>query len=89
VVQLSGGPLILNPGSVGVPAYEADEPAHVSETGTPHARYAMLEIGPDEVLSFEFRAIPYAFEEAALRAEANGRPNWAHALRTGFMPDRD
>jgi predicted phosphodiesterase len=88
VVQLSGGPLILNPGSVGLPAYQDDEPAHVSETGTPHARYAMLEICPDESVSFEFRAVPYDFEEAALRAEANGRPSWAHALRTGFMPER-
>jgi putative phosphoesterase len=89
VVQLPGGPLILNPGSVGLPAYrDPDPPAHVSETGTPHARYAMLEIGLDEIVSFEFRAVPYAFEEAALRAEANDRPSWAHALRTGFMPDR-
>jgi predicted phosphodiesterase len=89
VVQLPGGPLIVNPGSVGLPAYEDDPPAHVSESGSPHARYAILEIHPDESVSFELRAVAYAFEAAARRAEANGRPSWAHALRTGFMPARD
>jgi diadenosine tetraphosphatase ApaH/serine/threonine PP2A family protein phosphatase len=89
VVQLPGGPLILNPGSVGLPAYrDPDPPAHVSETGSPHARYAMLEIERAEVGSFEIRAVCYDFEEAAVRAEGNGVPSWAHALRTGFMPDR-
>jgi predicted phosphodiesterase len=88
VVQLAGGPLIVNPGSVGLPAYEDSEPDHVSEAGSPHARYAMLENGSDESVSVELHAIPYDFEAAARRAEANGRPSWAHALRTGFMPDR-
>jgi predicted phosphodiesterase len=88
-VQLPGGPLILNPGSVGLPAYEVDEPAHVSEAGSPHARYATLDMRPDGSASFEFHAVPYGFDEAARRADANGRPEWAHALRTGFMPDRD
>jgi hypothetical protein len=88
-VQLAGGPLIVNPGSVGLPAYEDFEPDHVSESGSPHARYAMLEIGPDESVSVELHAIPYDFEAAALQAEANGRPSWAHAVRTGFMPERD
>ena len=88
-VQLPGGPLILNPGSVGLPAYEVDSPPHVSEAGSPHARYATLDIGPGGSASFEFHAVPYAFAEAARRANANGRPEWAHALRTGFMPERD
>jgi len=49
-------------------------------------RYAILEVASGEPNSFEFRALPYAHEEAALRAERNGRPEWAHALRTGFIP---
>ena len=36
--------------------------------------------------SVEFIAVAYDFEEAARRAERNGRKEWAHALRTGFMP---
>jgi hypothetical protein len=36
--------LIVNPGSVGCPAYADPTPPspHVSETGSPHARYALL-----------------------------------------------
>ena len=45
LIQLPDGPLILNPGSVGCPSY--DDPGtdpHVSEGGSPHARYAVLDI---------------------------------------------
>jgi hypothetical protein len=31
-------------------------------------------------------AIAYDHGAAADRAEQNGRGDWAHALRTGFMP---
>jgi predicted phosphodiesterase len=87
LIQLPDGPLILNPGSVGCPAYDdlgADEP-HVSEAGSPHARYAVLTIDGDQV-SVEMMALNYPWKIAAERAERNCRPEWAHALRTGFMP---
>jgi predicted phosphodiesterase len=87
LVQLASGPMIVNPGSVGCPAYDdASEPAHVSEAGAPHARYALLEGDPQSGVTVEFIAVAYPYEEAARRAEANGRKEWAHALRTGFMP---
>ena len=84
VVKLPQGPTILNPGSVGCPAYE--DTTHVSESGSPDARYAVVELRDDGGFSFELMAVPYSHEEAARRAEANGRPEWAHGLRTGFMP---
>jgi predicted phosphodiesterase len=85
LVQIAHGRLILNPGSVGAPAYDDPaSPAHVSESGSALARYAILETSADAVVGIEFLAIPYAHEEAARRAEANGRPDWAQALRTGF-----
>jgi len=28
----------------------------------------------------------YDWESEAARAERNGRPGWAYALRTGYMP---
>ena len=34
----------------------------------------------------EHIALRYDHEAASAEAEANGRPDWAHALRTGFMP---
>ncbi|WP_269930546.1 hypothetical protein [Aminobacter sp. HY435] len=81
--------MLFNPGSVGDPAYSDDNaPAHVSEQGSPLARYGFVDLGPDEALrGFEFMAVPYDHESAARRAEAGGRPAWAYALRTGFMPD--
>lgn len=90
LVRLSNGVLIVNPGSVGCPAYEDPSiPAHVSEAGSPHARYALLHLNEErrpEGAAVEFLALSYANEQAARRAEANGRGEWAFALRTGTMP---
>ena len=79
------GRTILNPGSVGLPGYSDDTPApHKVETGSPHARYAILErIGRD--WRFEMKSITYDWERAAREAERNGRPDWARPLRTGFF----
>jgi putative phosphoesterase len=86
-VRLANGSLIVNPGSVGCPAYDdLSHPAHVSESGTPHARYAIIDIRSDADADVAFKALDYPHEVAAQRAEANGRPEWAHALRTGMMP---
>jgi predicted phosphodiesterase len=84
VVQLPDGPLIVNPGSVGCPAYE-DE-TYVSESGSPHARYAIIERQRDGRFAVELLSVPYDHEAAARRAAENGRREWAHGLRTGFMP---
>jgi diadenosine tetraphosphatase ApaH/serine/threonine PP2A family protein phosphatase len=87
LVELPGGPIIFNPGSVGCPAYDdPTEPAHVSEQGSPHARYGIVEFdvggGP---CRFESVAVGYDHETAARRAAESGRPEWAHALRTGLI----
>lgn len=81
-----GGLRICNPGSVGLPAYDHDQPyPHVVENGTPHARYAI--VGADG--SVELRAVAYDHQTAARRAEANGRGDWADALRTGRVGRRE
>jgi predicted phosphodiesterase len=85
LIQLPDGPLILNPGSVGCPSY--DDPGndpHVSESGSPHARYALLNID-DQTVSADMIAISYDWKAAAARAEQNGRPEWAYGLRTGWF----
>lgn len=84
IVRLAAGPLIVNPGSVGCPAYVDTAPPHVSETGSPHARYAILTLEGEDA-SAELIAVAYDWESAALQAERNGRPSWGHALRTGFI----
>ncbi|GGF52619.1 DNA methylase [Azorhizobium oxalatiphilum] len=76
------GVLLVNPGSVGLPAYRDLEPPHVVETGAPHARYAVLERLASG-WAVDMRAVPYDFEAAGRQAEQHDRPDLAHAVRTG------
>ena len=86
IVELADHTLIVNPGSVGLPAYYDDDfsKPHVVETGSPHARYAILE---KIELSWrvEMVALEYDHHQAADQARKNGRPDWEIGLRTGFM----
>lgn len=78
-----GGVLIVNPGSVGWQAYTDSDPLpHAVETGSPHARYALLTRSGGG-WSAELRALPYDWETAARQAERHGRTDIAHAARTG------
>ena len=88
-VRLPGGALVANPGSVGWPAYRDDFPhPHVIEAGTPHARYLVADLA-GESWSVQMRAVAYPWDRAALIADANGRPDVAHALRTGKVREVD
>ncbi|MEP6504728.1 MAG: metallophosphoesterase [Betaproteobacteria bacterium] len=85
-MQVAGGPLVVNPGSVGVQAYDDDHPLpHVVETGSPLARWAIVERRAAGPWAVELRATPYDWQAAVARAEANGRGDWADALATGFV----
>ncbi len=80
---LPDGRLLVNPGSVGLPAYQDSAPLpHVMETGTPHARYGIVVGGPSGWRA-ENVALLYDWESAATTAERNGRPDWAAWIRTG------
>lgn len=85
VLQLPGGPLVVNPGSVGLPAYDDAHPhRHWVENGSPHARWALVEraaVGAPWQVALQ--ATAYDWEAAATRAEAGGRGDWADALRSG------
>lgn len=82
-VRISNGPLVVNPGSVGLPAYDDDRPfPHVMENGSPHARYAIIE-KRGRSWTAELIAVTYNWEQAARDAAANDRADWARALRTG------
>lgn len=83
VLRLDDGRLIVNPGSVGLPAYGWDWPHdHKMEAGSPHARYAVVE-RTDAGFTAEIILVDYDWTHAAALAEANHRPDWAVALRTG------
>jgi predicted phosphodiesterase len=81
--RLSGGTLVVNPGSVGWPAYSGDQPhPHVMEAGTPHARYAVVDDASGQWTA-DLLAVDYDWTAAAAIAELNDRPDVARALRTG------
>ena len=85
VMQLADGRLAVNPGSVGLQAFDDLHPhPHLVENASPHARYALL-TRLRAGWQVELRSVPYDHEAAARLAETNERPDWADALRTGFV----
>ncbi len=84
-VRLATGQLIVNPGSVGLQAFDDDVSAyHVMETGSPDARYAIIEKTSAGWL-VEHRCVPYDHESMAALAGRNGHPEWEIALRLGRL----
>ena len=82
-MALADGRLVVNPGSVGLPAYDDDHPhLHVIEAGSAHARYAVVERRRDG-WQVEQRCVAYDWPSAQRRAEAAGRGDWADALGSG------
>ncbi|MGY4831438.1 metallophosphoesterase family protein [Sphaerotilaceae bacterium SBD11-9] len=83
--RLEDGRMVVNPGSVGLPAYDDDHPHfHLIENGAPQARYALLTRKPGG-WGVKLRRVDYDAEAAARQAERHQRPDWAVALRTGRM----
>ncbi len=85
-VRLRDGRLIVNPGSVGCPAYcdRRQNPPMIFTSGAPDARYAMVEYRngtwrPDLV------QVPYYPAPMIARARAAGEDDWAEALATGWL----
>lgn len=84
-VRLGRDQLIVNPGSVGLPAYDDTKPfPHVVESGSPGARYAIVENSQAEWAA-TLLCVPYDHESMARLARQRGRPEWEYALLTGRM----
>jgi putative phosphoesterase len=84
-VRTAAGQLIVNPGSVGHPAYEYDYPyPHKIESGSPDARYAILE-KRQHGWTASLINVPYAWQHMAELAALRGREDWVSALRSGYM----
>jgi predicted phosphodiesterase len=87
-VRAPSGQLLVNPGSVGLPAYYAHRPSpHSVENRSPDARYAVVEkrAGAYRV---ELLSVPYDHAPMVELAKQRGRPEWAEALLTGYaLPD--
>ncbi len=83
LVRLPNGRTIVNPGSVGLPAYSDDAPLpHAMETYSPDASYAILE-KTQTGWNATFRKVPYDTREASRTAAELGRIDWAYQIRTG------
>ena len=78
------GQILVNPGSVGFPAYaDATPTPHKVQTGSPHARYALLERNGSG-WRVDLKVLDYDWTAAAAQARKNHRPDWADVLETGF-----
>ncbi len=85
-MAVPGGPLVVNPGSVGLQAYDDVHPhPHFVENGSPDARWALVERDRRGAWHVQLRTTPYDWPAAAARAQDNGRGDWADALATGFV----
>ena len=84
-VQIDGGPLVVNPGSVGLPAFgnPGFGQAHKMEAGSRHARYAIAE-RTKTGWSIEFHLVDYDWKTAAADAASIGRHDWAYSIASGF-----
>ncbi|WP_421868361.1 metallophosphoesterase family protein [Pararhizobium sp.] len=84
-VRLSDGRIVVNPGSVGCPGYDDDEPVfHKVETGSPDAAYAILEKA-DGRWDVTFRRVAYDHMVMSRLAQERGNKEWASALATGWI----
>jgi putative phosphoesterase len=85
VVGLSYGQLVVNPGSVGLAAYDDVQPVrHRMETFSPHACYAILEKG-SAGWNVSLQHVAYNYQAAAEQARLLGRDDWAQGIATGRM----
>lgn len=86
VIYLSNDKIILNPGSVGLPAYlGTGEHRFAMESMTPHAKYAIVTVGSDNI-SIEQVLCAYDWHKASEAARKNGNEKWAQFLLHGRMP---
>lgn len=84
-IRASSGQLVVNPGSIGLPAYKDETPYfHVIETGSPGAHYAILE-RVDGCWIASLISVPYDYEPMVKLASSRRYPDWAQALATGYM----
>jgi len=85
VVMLAHGQLVVNPGSVGLPAFDDVQPVrHFMETFAPHAAYAILEKST-RGWDVSLQRVAYNHGAAAELARSLGRDDWAQGIATGRM----
>lgn len=82
-ISLNSRQTIVNPGSVGLPAYIDDQPVvHSMENFSNHASYSIVEKIKDS-WNIQNIKVPYDFKAAANECRKRSRHDWAHFLTTG------
>jgi predicted phosphodiesterase len=83
-VRVSENLVVLNPGSVGLPAYSDISPIpHAMQTGSPEARYAVVDIEGTRITAAHI-CVQYDYKQAAALAVGAGFHDWNTALLTGY-----
>jgi len=74
---------------VGLQAYRDDLPVqHVMQTGSPEARYTLLELGQNKnIYKLSHEKVTYDVAAAVKLAKLRGRDDWVKALKTGYALD--
>ena len=86
IVYLSNDKIILNPGSVGLPAYLGNgEHRFAMESYAPHAKYAIVH-SDSNLINIEQVLCSYDWHMASEAARKNGNEKWADFLLYGRMP---
>lgn len=84
-MDLPDGKVLLNPGSVGCPAYVDDEPVpHAVQTGTNAACYAVVEKA-NGGWATAFRHVPYDPSRMIALAKKADHAHWEPRLATGWV----
>jgi len=75
--------IIVNPGSVGLQAYQDDQPFfHKMENFSPHARYSVI-MYSNHSFKVNQIAVPYEYKIPALIAIKNGFSDWSRWIESG------
>lgn len=85
IARLPDGTLIVNPGSVGCPAYcdTRMDPPFVHQTGLPDARYAIVE-KRGGLWCADLVTVAYDPTDMVALAKAKGAEHWVRAITTGW-----
>jgi putative phosphoesterase len=83
IIRISPNKLIINPGSIGLPAYKDNKPIpHKMESGNQLTRYTII-IKKDSNYDIHNVMLSYNYEKAIELAKQNNRNDWAKWLKTG------
>jgi putative phosphoesterase len=70
--------ILINAGSVGLPAYSDDEPVHNIETYNNFAKYVII-----NKENIEIRYVEYDYKLASKQAKKNNRNDWSNWIKNG------